>query len=128
MSSIIHDLRCGIRMFSRRPGFTVVAVMAIALGISSTTAVFSLVHSVLLSSLPLDHLDRLVMLWQQDLTSGRDRITLSPAEYRAYADGQTAFDSLAAMRGVSLNANLGDAPTAVDGLQVTPNFFATLGI
>ena len=128
MGIAIQDVRYAIRIFSRRPGFTAVAVLALALGISSTTTVFSVVNAVLLSSLPVEHLDRLVMLWQQDLTTGRDRITVSPTEYREYASGQTSFDALAALRGVSLSVSLGDVPSAAEGIQVTPNFLETLGI
>jgi hypothetical protein len=117
-----------MRMLFRRRGFALTAILATAVGIAAITAVFSIVHAVLLKSLPIDHIDRVVMLWQQDLSSGRDRITLSPAEFREYSAGPASFDSIAAIRGVSLNTTLGSQPVAVDGIEVTTKIFETLGI
>jgi putative ABC transport system permease protein len=122
------DARYAVRVLSRRRGFAATAILATAVGIATITVVFSIVHAVLLKSLPIDHIDRVVMLWQQDLGSGRDRISLSPAEFREYSTGPASFDSIAAIRGVSLNTTLGYQPVAVDGIEVTTNIFETLGI
>ncbi|HEV2984891.1 MAG TPA: permease prefix domain 1-containing protein [Vicinamibacterales bacterium] len=83
---LLQDLRYAIRVWAKRPGFTAIAIVVLGFGIASTTRVFSLVNAVLLHSLPFAQVDRLVLLWQQDLSSGRDRITLSPAEYVGLLD------------------------------------------
>jgi putative ABC transport system permease protein len=113
---LLQDLRYAIRLWAKRPGFTAIAIVVLGFGIASTTTVFSLVNAVLLHSPPFAQVDRLLLLWQQDRSSGRDRITLSPAEYVDYSTQSQSFESIGAVRGVSLTAGIGDTPTAVDAL------------
>jgi predicted permease len=125
--SILQDCRYAVRILLRRPAFTAVAVVAIAVGVAAVTAVFSLVNVVLIESLPLSHFERIVLVWQQDLTTGRDRITLSPFEFQEYRRARS-FDAMGAARGVRLNVLSGATPMAVSGLQVTPELLDGLGI
>jgi putative ABC transport system permease protein len=125
--SLLQDGRYAMRAFARRPLFTTVAVLAIAIGVAAVTTVFSLVKAVTFRPLPASHFERTVVVWQQDVTTDRDRITLSPLEFRAYGQAQS-FASVAAMRGVQLTVGTGTSPLAVGGLQVSPELFTTFGI
>lgn len=128
METFWQDLRYAFRMFRRRLWFTIVAVIAIGIGIGSSTAIFSIVHTVLLNSLPVENLDRLVMIWQQDLQSKRDRITFSPAEYADYATRSRSFSSMGAAENIGLNVTFGNNPEAMDGARITISLLQTLGI
>ncbi|HLK53662.1 MAG TPA: permease prefix domain 1-containing protein, partial [Candidatus Angelobacter sp.] len=66
MSSLFQDLRYGVRVLLRNPGFTLIAIFTLALGISATTAIFSVVYGVLLRPLPYDHPEQLVQVWEKD--------------------------------------------------------------
>jgi hypothetical protein len=127
LDAVAQDVRYAARMCARRPGFTTVSVGAIALGIGSITAVFSLSHAVLLRPFPPVHFDCTVLVWQQDLPNGRDRITLSPLEYHAYGEAPS-FSAIGAVRGLQLSVIAGDTPVAVSGVQVTPGLQDTLGV
>jgi putative ABC transport system permease protein len=125
--SLLQDGRFAVRAFRRRPLFTSVAVVAIAIGVASLTTVFSLLNAVLIRALPLSRFEDVVMVWQQDLTTGRDRMTLSAMEWQAY--GRTrSFDAVAAIRGVRLSIGTGGTPLAVSGLQISSELFNTLGV
>jgi putative ABC transport system permease protein len=125
--SLLQDGRFAVRAFARRPLFATVAVLAIAIGVAAVTTVFSLVKAVTFRPLPASHFERGVVVWQQDLTMNRDRITLSPLEFREYSQA-TSFASIGAIRGVQLSVGTGTSPAAVSGLQVSPELFTTLGI
>lgn len=128
----VQDCRYALRMFARRPAFTVVAVAAIAIGVAAITTVFSLVSTVLGDS-PVSQFDRIVLIWQQDPTVGRDRITLWPLEFAEYRRAPS-FEATAAIRGVRLNVSprattgSGGTPLAVSGIQVSPDPLQTLGV
>lgn len=125
--SLLQDVRFAIQTFVRRPLFTTVAVLAIAIGVAAVTTVFSLVKTVTFRPLPAEHFERVVIVWQQNPTTNSDRMTLSPLEFRAY--GQAAsFASVAAMRGMQLSVGTGTSALAVSGLQVSPELLTTFGI
>jgi len=128
LESIAADFKYALRMFARRPAFTLVAVLALGIGIGSNTAIFSLANAVLLHGLPVENPERLVVGWQQDLSSGRDRITFSPAEYTDYQGATRSFNSMAAVQPVSLNMTLGNEPVAVEGARCSLHLLSTLGI
>jgi putative ABC transport system permease protein len=128
METSWQDLRYAFRMFRRHFWFTTIAVIAIGVGIGSSTAIFSIVQTVLLNGLPVENLDRLVMVWQQDLQSNRDRITFSPAEYVDYATRSQSFSSIGAAENISLNVTIGNTPEAMDGARFTSSLFQTLGV
>src|SRR5919202_5234179 len=96
MATLVQDLRYAVRGLLRNRTFTVMAVLAMALGIGANTAIFSLINTVLLRELPYPHPERLVMLWERHL-SGRDaRNRTSPANFLAWQDAAKSFDAMAA--------------------------------
>src|SRR5256714_14199579 len=96
MESLLQDIRYGVRMLLKRPGFTVVAVLALALGIGANTVIFSVVNAILLNPLPYPHPDRLVMVWLDNKRLGMDQDWHPYANYADYRDQNTVFEKLAA--------------------------------
>ena len=128
METCWQDLRYAFRMFRRRFWFTAIAILAIGIGIGSSTAIFSVVHTVLLNGLPVANLDRLMMIWQQDIQTNRERITFSSAEYVDYVNRSRSFSSIGAVESISLNVIIGNTPEAIDSARFTLSMFQTLGI
>ena len=124
------DIRFVFRVLARTPGFTLTVLLALAVGIGATTAIFSLVNGVLLEPLPYPRADRLVMVWQ-DLTPRGGPIDewASPGVYRDWRNRRDALSSASAVGG--WNATLASdaaAPEALSGEQVTHDYFTTLGL
>src|SRR5262245_4713096 len=128
VEEVWQDLRYAFRMFRRRFWFTGTAILAIGIGIGSSTAIFSVVQAVLLDSLPVANLDRLVMIWQQDLQTNRDRITFAPAEYVDYLNRNRSFSSIGAAVVINLNLTTGNIPESIASARFTHRLFQTLGI
>ncbi len=121
IETTMRDLRYAARTLVRKPGFTVVAVIALALGIGATTAIFSVVNGVLLRPLPFDAPDRLVAI----LHDGRNPV--APANYLDWKRQSTAFSSVGAAEYWS-GTTVGDAPERVQGLRVTSDVLTMTGI
>jgi len=123
-----RDTRHSLRSLQRQPVFAATVVGAMALGIAANGVIFSMVEAVLLRGLPFRDLDRLVMIWQQDLRHDRDRITLSAGDYEAYQRHTRSFEQIAAVRPTSVTAQLDGAPVAFDGAHVSVNLLSTLRV
>ena len=124
------DFRFVLRVLARTPGFTITVVLALAIGIGATTAIFSLVNGVLLRPLPYPDSERLVMVWQ-DYTGrgGPNDEWASPGNVRDWRDQREVFSSLTAMTGWTPAAVFdGQQPETLTGEQVTHTYFATLGL
>src|SRR6266542_1805478 len=93
MDRLQQDIRYALRLWRRRPGFALVAIVTLALGIGANTAMFSIVNAVLLRPLPYAHGDRLAVLWAK--TPTRPQSLLSWDEYRAYREQKGSFDAVA---------------------------------
>lgn len=124
---MLKDLRYAIRSLLKRPGFTVVATITLALGIGATTAIFSVVNSVLLRPLPYQNSDRLVMVWGSFQKLGIDRLSAKVAEFEDYRAQDRIFEQVAAFENQSLNLTGIEQAERISGSQVTPNLFALLG-
>src|SRR5580700_10646472 len=122
MRTLFQDLRYGFRMLARRPGFTAVAVLALALGIGANTAVFSVIRGVLLRSLPYREPDRLVAIWESNLKANAARESSSPPNFKDWREQNRCFDEMAAMAGAQATlADEGDPEVLIGGM-VTANF------
>ena len=128
MSGLYQDIRLAFRLMLKRPAFTIVIVVTLALGIGANTAVFSIVNGVILKPLPFRDSDRLVMVWE---TSEKWITPFGAASYPNFADWRqecTVFESMGAYsRTIATLAEL-DPPEAVPCGHVTSDFFPTLGI
>src|SRR5437762_7177930 len=127
MGTLLQDLRYGLRMLAKNPGFTAVAVLTLGLGIGANTAIFSVVNSVLLRSLPFRDADRLVVLWGENPHRGWIRNPLSPAELLEYKQSDL-FADMAAFRSMDFNLTGSEAPEQLRGQKVTANLFSLLGV
>jgi putative ABC transport system permease protein len=126
MSGILQDLRYAVRQLFKSPGFAAVAIIALALGIGSTTAIFSVVDRVLLHPLPYPDSDRLVSVAQT--YEGVPTDDASPANYLDWASQNQVFSQMAASHGWQGSLMAGDRPERVNGTMATPNFFPLFGI
>ncbi len=122
-----QDLRYGLRMLMRNPGFTLVAVLALALGIGANSAIFSVVNAVLLRPLPYQNPDRLVMVWEEATHLGFPKNTPSAANFVDWRDQNTVFEGMSAIAERSFNLTGVGEPERFDGRRVSANLFDLLG-
>jgi putative ABC transport system permease protein len=125
MNSLLQDLRYGARMLLKKPGFTVVAVVTLALGIGANTAIFSVLHAVLLRPLPYPDADRIVRI---DETEGRGGMGISPPNLLDFQQQNHSFDHIAAYSGGSFILTGGQEPLRVQSAQVSHNLFSLLRV
>ncbi len=127
MGNLIQDFRYGLRVLAKRPGFTIAAVLTLALGIGLNAAIFSLYNAVLLRPLPARDPERLVNLYS--VTRGEPGTGIfSYPEYTFYRDRNTSFSSIAAYAGgIMLLGSVGAAPESLHAQMVSANFFDILG-
>ena len=125
LSSLIQDVAFTLRVMRRQPGFAFVIVLTLALGIGANTAIFSVVHAVLLRPLPYAGEDRLVHIW--NTWTGRARAPLSDPEYLDYAERTRTVD-LAAMATSAVNLSDAVDPERLLAVYATPNVFSVLGV
>ena len=126
LSLLLRDLRHAWRLLRRQPAFTGVAILTLALGIGTTTAVFTIVNGVLLRPLPYRDPSRLVMLFYGH--QGRVSPWLSPLNVRDYVGPSDAFAEASAVAPITVNmTGLGD-PERLQGARVSWNYFKLLGV
>ncbi|HEX9761321.1 MAG TPA: ABC transporter permease [Candidatus Acidoferrales bacterium] len=127
MESFWQDLRYSLRMLRRNPGFTVVAVVVLALGIGANTAIFSVVHSVLLRPLPYADPDGLVFVGTTSKPFGPGAWPMSQPNFADFAEQNTTLD-MVITRGVTLNMAGPDQTERITGARVSTNFLRLLGL
>jgi len=128
MQTLLADLRYGFRLLRQSPGFTTIAILALALGIGANTAIFSTFDAVLLRPLPYADPDRVVMVWEDASSIGFAHNTPAPANYFDWRDQNHVFTDIAATR-TRTRAITGDgAAEQLLGYQATANLFSVLGV
>src|SRR3954453_10286248 len=128
METLFQDMRYGARMLIKNPGFTVVAVIALALGIGANTAIFSVVNGVLLRPLPYHEPDRLVRLFTAYRGSGVDRYSVSQPEFMDYKSLTQVFENAAAYAGAGLTLTGTGEPERVRGIAATRDLLPVLRV
>jgi putative ABC transport system permease protein len=131
MSILPPDIRYALRQIRKAPGFTLVAVITLALGIGANTAIFSVVNGALLRSLPFRDADRVIRVWHTPPASSFPGITtfaVSPANFLDWQAQNHVFSSMAIYGYHGFTLTGADKPVQVDGSGVSADFFSTLGI
>src|SRR2546422_10065308 len=129
METLIKDIRYGIRSLAGRPAFTLISVVTLALGIGASTSIFSVVHAVLLRSLPYGNADRLVMVWENNRRRDpNQQNVINLGNFFDWKEQNHVFEDMATF--IDRNAKLtGDGEPAEIPTQIaTPNFFSVLGV
>src|SRR5262245_41847400 len=125
IGTLWQDLRYGARMLLKYPGFTLIAVLTLSLGIGANTAIFSVVNAVLLRALPYPQPDRLLVLTEK---TRRGRIGVSYPNFLDWRERAQSFTEMAGFRGALLNLTGVDKPVRLQGRAVSWNFFRMLGV
>jgi len=124
LREIIQNLRYGVRMLAKNRGFSLVAILTLALGIGSTTAIFSVVYATLFEAMPYPKPDQLMMVWTM-YPGGRG--STSTGDYVEWKRRSESFQYLEAWDGDSFNISTAERPEQVDGVFYTPDFFRMTG-
>jgi predicted permease len=127
MEKLWHDLSYGIRSLTNNPGFTLVAVLSLAIGIGANTAIFSVTNAVLLRPLPFKDADRLVILWSRSPGLNVPQDWFSPGQYLDVKTQNTVFSEVSITIGGSFNLTNQATPEHIDGARISSSFFSLLG-
>ena len=128
LADVLHDLRYAARLQRKNPAFTIVAVIALALGIGANTAIFSVVNTVLLRPLPYKDPERLVMVWEDASRQGYPRDTPAAANFVDWRDQNQVFEGMAAIADESFNLTGSGDPERLEVRLVSANLFPLLGV
>jgi putative ABC transport system permease protein len=123
----LRDVRHGIRMLRRSPGFTAAALVTLALGIGATSAVFSVVRTVMLEPLPYRDPDRVVAVWETN-RGGTSRNVIAPANFVAWRERTRTLEHLGMVGPANLVMMVDGQPSNVSGLALSADVFAALGV
>src|ERR1043166_6999232 len=126
MNALWHDIRYAVRILLKQPGFTAIAVVALALSIGANTAIFSAVNALLLRPLPVEDIDQLVSVIS--LREGFDPFGSAVLEYAAYRDRSHCFSRSGLANGRSFNLTGQTEPERVRGAAVMADYLETLGV
>jgi len=126
LETLLQDLRFGLRMLRKNPGFTLIAVLTLALGIGANTAIFSVVNAVLIRAFPYTDAERLVIVWER---LGQDEQNpISPANFIDWQEQQNVVAGMAAFNDTRNSLGGDSAPEEVMGQFATDNLFSVLGV
>jgi putative ABC transport system permease protein len=131
MRNVVSDLRHGLRLLLRNPGFSATAVLLLALGIGANTAIFSVVNAVLLRPLPYQDSSRIMQIWHVPPAKSFPGLTLfavSPANYLDWQSQSHSFEAMAAFGGGRFNVGGKERPEAIQGAAVAADFFSILRV
>jgi len=127
MNRLLRDLRYGWRILAKSRGFTLIAVLTLALGIGASTAIFSLVDTVLLRPLPYRQPDRLVLISESLPKMGMEEVGVSAAEYQDYRSQNRSFSEMAAYESEGFNLTGATQPARVNAARISASAFPLLG-
>jgi putative ABC transport system permease protein len=131
MDSYLQDLRQGTRLLWRNPGFSLIALLTLALGIGASTAVFSVVNTILLKPLPYPDYERIMIPWRTTppgLNLGFDEYPWGRVDFLFFAKQSKTFQSLAAFKSDTFNLTGTGEAAHLDGLRASADFFTVLGV
>jgi predicted permease len=128
MPQPLLDLRYAFRTLKKSPGFTLVAVLTLALGVGANTAVFSLINAMLLRPLPYDHPEKLVLVWESAPFFGMRDSPVAPANYVDWKARSRSFEEMGALEAHSFRLTGEGTPQVLDGSLVTPSLLRALRI
>jgi putative ABC transport system permease protein len=131
MRNFLADLRFGLRVLRKSPGFALTIVAVLALGIGANAAVFSVVDAVLLRSLPLRAPERVVMIWEKNQALGPpigDRVPVAYTTFFEWARQATQFETIGGFEDASFNFTSGPEPERIEGARASANIFTLFGV
>jgi putative ABC transport system permease protein len=127
MTSLLSDFKHGLRVLVRTPLFTICTVAALAIGIGATTALFSVVHAMLLKPLPYANADRLLVIWEHNLPRNRMRNVVNVVNFMGWRDRTTLFDGMAALQQNRVTLTGSGEPVELSTIVVSADLFDVLG-
>src|SRR5258707_5930445 len=127
MNTLLQDVRYGLRMLAKNPGFTAVAILTLALGIGANTAIFSVVNTVLLRPLPYKDAGRLMTVWSYNRARGFDTNQVSPLDFADWRSQNHVFESVAASTEAAYTLTGAGAPSLIIAYSFSADYFHVLG-
>ncbi|KAF0247795.1 MAG: hypothetical protein FD167_2799, partial [bacterium] len=129
IENLLQDFRYGLRMLIANPSFTIVAILALALGIGATSAIFSMVNTVVLKPLPFESQENLVLIWETNPSNGHDQVEVSYQNFLDWRKQNQSFEQIAILPSVNFDWTMKgkEEPQQVTGIFVSANFFSLLG-
>jgi predicted permease len=127
----LQDLRYALRQLCKKPGFTTVAILTLALGMGSSTAVFSIVNTILLKPLPYAQAERIVIPWRiapPGTNLGAEEYPWGERDFRSFSQGSKTFQELGAFKSDGFNLTGSGEPALLEGLRASAGFFPALGV
>jgi len=128
MNALLQDLRYGARMLWKSPGFTLIAVITLALGIGANTAIFSVIDALMLRPLPFREPDKLFQVWESNVKLGYKEIDASYPNFADWRDQNQVFEQIAIYSSGTYNLAGAAEPERAEGAIVSPAFFPLLGV
>jgi predicted permease len=127
IEALVQDLRYAARTFVKSPGFAVIAIATLALGIGANTAIFSVINAAFFAPYGIRQPEQLVRLWGQDLGRNITQLGFSAPKYELIRDQQTSFESFGAVSGITQTLLVNGEPVQVNGAVATTSFFEAFG-
>ena len=127
LASFAQDLRYAVRLLAGRPVFAAAAIVTLAVGIGANTAIFSVMHSLLLAPLPYKDSSRLVMVWEADADNPADSYIVSAPNWKDWREQSTTLEQFAIWEPLNVNIAGGVEPEQVRGLRASASLFTLLG-
>jgi hypothetical protein len=125
---MLHDIRSALRALRRRRGLTIAVVLTLTLGIGANSAIFSAVDAVLLKPLPYPAADRLVSIYEANLSRRQSTALLAPGRLEEWNQMNQTFSGLAATYFENMTDTSGPLPARVEAMRTSPRFFSVLGV